>query len=536
MSLQELKNAPNFTPNIKSLIIGGQNLSIDNANPTDPVLLFNNTPISGGIIGGVSSVNTKTGAVSITSGTGIGIDNTGSSIVITNTQPNTSAVKSLNNLINDVSIVGTGGTTVSKNGQIITVNSNQLATGVNSLNTKLGQLLITGGTNITIDNDATPLGIVINGVVPSFIQETTGGTSVKCDNSTKNILINSDTASIIGTSETDITFTSNNGNIKLQTHNNESSYIELSSFGFDIQAGDGSTAHFGVEGDVNMISKNPSTNAENSKIELLPIVLGGGVKISNVNGGINLNTLNNPITLVANNNGEISVGNDGSIKLSSTIQTASIEIKTDNTIALSADNTTVNKITIATDLFLEGACNFNVNGNYGSENNVLTIFEGYPAWKPPTYPTSSSPITYNTTGSSYDITDTTVSPFNVNDITVFIPRITASITSLSFGVSFIKTNILALPTSGFLCLTVKTNDNIITQSVKSYDLLSVSKFLTDDIPFVDNITTILPQDSNTTPAGFYISASIGGFNADVFGITIQTNNVYITPLTLTSNV
>lgn len=132
---------------------------------------------------GVVSLNTLVGNLTIIPGTGIAVSNVGSSqIEITNTEPGTtytggtgisvtgavisnSGVLSMNSLTGALNITAGSGITVTPSGTSIQISAS--SSGVSSLNSLTGFLNITAGTDITITPSGSSIQVTYSGGFPS---------------------------------------------------------------------------------------------------------------------------------------------------------------------------------------------------------------------------------------------------------------------------------------------------------------------------------------------------------------------------------
>lgn len=135
---------------------------------------------TGGGGGGVTSVNTLQGALTIAGGSGIAISGAGSTITVTAVGAS-NPVASLNTLSGNLNLVGDQGVTVTAQGAdtLLISYDGGASVSVTSLNDLTGALNIVAGDGITIDATTTPGSILITNTMSALqtVSNTTDGTA-----------------------------------------------------------------------------------------------------------------------------------------------------------------------------------------------------------------------------------------------------------------------------------------------------------------------------------------------------------------------
>lgn len=140
------------------ILVAGTNVTIA-SDPIANTVTINST---GGGGGGVTSLNTLQGALTLAGGTGITVSGSGSTLTVSAVGA-ANPVASLNTLSGNLNLVGDQGITVTAQGAdtLLISYDGGASTSVTSLNSLTGALNIVAGTGITIDATTTPGSIVV---------------------------------------------------------------------------------------------------------------------------------------------------------------------------------------------------------------------------------------------------------------------------------------------------------------------------------------------------------------------------------------
>jgi len=457
MSLVELKNAPELIPSVKSITLSDNPLTVDNStNP--PTLLLNNIPVGGSIINGVTSVNDKTGRVSIIQGTNINIDNTGNDIVISaQNQFPVSYLTSLNGLSDAVNLqsltpttlnittsgqtinfqtpnfiagltagnegISIGGTatdkTVSNEGVISVSNTddNIEITGTNQnpvinlspaisvnrlevftetiLNTSALTLKDSYGSNkqFVRNNAGFPEWQTVNFV--EYLNELQGAVSITGDDTiTVGKSGNSVTLTVPPPTLPDFVSAINNlvsnvgivgdDTITVGTDGNNNITLTVpppASAG--VSAVNELSGAVGIVGDATI---TVGTDGNNITLTVPPPASAGVSSVNELTGGVGIvgdSTITvgndgNNVTLTVPPHGVDSLGDGTNTNVSGTAGGQFI-VNLNESITLTS--VVASTVQAQTGFILDGAGTININGDNGSENQVIQIFEGYPKWK-----------------------------------------------------------------------------------------------------------------------------------------------------------
>lgn len=149
------------------VLVAGENVTLTPDSGANTITIDST---GGGGTGGVTSVNTLQGALTIASGTGIAVSAMGSTITVSATGA-ANPVATLNTLSGNLNLVGEGGITVTAQGAdtLLVTYDGGASVAVTSLNTMTGDVTLVAGTGITIDSETTPGSIVIT-APPTGIQ------------------------------------------------------------------------------------------------------------------------------------------------------------------------------------------------------------------------------------------------------------------------------------------------------------------------------------------------------------------------------
>jgi len=149
------------------VLVAGENVTL---TPDEGANTITIDSTGGGGTGGVTSVNTLQGALTIASGTGIAVSAMGSTITVSATGA-ANPVATLNTLSGNLNLVGEGGITVTAQGAdtLLVTYDGGASVSVTSLNTLTGDVSLVAGTGINIDSTTTPGSIVIT-APPTGIQ------------------------------------------------------------------------------------------------------------------------------------------------------------------------------------------------------------------------------------------------------------------------------------------------------------------------------------------------------------------------------
>lgn len=141
------------------VLLAGTNVTLA-SDPIANTITINST---GGGGGGVTSLNTLQGALTIAQGSGIAVSALGSTITISAVGA-ANPVASLNTLSGNLNLVGAQGITVTAQGAdtLLISYDGGASVSVTSLNSLTGALNIAAGTGISIDATSTPGSIIVN--------------------------------------------------------------------------------------------------------------------------------------------------------------------------------------------------------------------------------------------------------------------------------------------------------------------------------------------------------------------------------------
>lgn len=303
-----LGNVPNgpFVNSVNSIsgavtIAGSGSASVTNSGQNVTV----NVPA----IPNATTVNGIDGNVQIVAGANMTVtpDATGKTITLTSSGGGeTGGVPSVNNITDSVTINGSGATTVSTAGNIITVNSPVVTPGVPSVNGESGAITISGGGTTTVTNSGGNITVstpaVDTGVVSLNSQKgaltITGSGATTVTNTGGSFTVSSpvvDPGVTAITAGEGISVSGNTGNV---TINNIGIRSILSNAGIEAQTESGVTSLFntgvlsvnGITGAPYIVSTDGITDSVSSNI----ITLSGPVK--EVTTAVNVNTLVEPGT------------------------------------------------------------------------------------------------------------------------------------------------------------------------------------------------------------------------------------------------
>ena len=416
MSLVELKNAPELIPSVKSITLSDNPLTVDNStNP--PTLLLNNIPVGGSIISGVTSVNDKTGRVSIIQGTNLNIDSTGNDIVISaQNQFPVSYLTSLNGLSDAVNLQSLTPTTlnITTSGQTINFQTPNFIAG-----------LTAGNEGISIGGTATDKTVSNEGV----ISVSNTDDNIEITGTNQNPVINLSPDINANRLEVFTEIMLNNGALMLKDSYGSNKQFLRNNAGFpewqtvnyvdtlnELQGAVGivgdATITVGTDGNNITLTVPPpapsgvsavnelsgavgivgdatitvGTDGNNITLTVPPPASAGVSSVNELTGGVGIvgdstitvGTDGNNITLTTPPHGVDSLG-DGTNTNVSGIAGGQFIVNLNESITLTS--VVASTVQAQTGFILDGAGTISINGDNGSENQVIQIFEGYPKWK-----------------------------------------------------------------------------------------------------------------------------------------------------------
>lgn len=140
------------------ILVAGTNVTLA-SDPVANTVTINST---GGGGGGVTSLNTLQGALTLAAGSGIAVSGSGSTITVSAVGA-ANPVASLNTLSGNLNLVGDRGITVTAQGAdtLLIAYDGGTSVAVTSLNSQTGALNIVAGAGITVDGSSTPGSIIV---------------------------------------------------------------------------------------------------------------------------------------------------------------------------------------------------------------------------------------------------------------------------------------------------------------------------------------------------------------------------------------
>jgi hypothetical protein len=362
-------------------ILGGSGIQVS-GNSTSDTIVLNYT----GDTTFVDTLNSLTGAVVLSGGSGIGVQTAGQNINITYTG-SAGGVTSIESLTGAVDISGGTGISISTAGSSINI----VNSGVNSVEGLTGAVDLSGGTGIGISTAGSSVGITNNGVVS--LQTLTGA----------------------------LTFSGNNISIGTSGSNT----ITLSA----ATGGGGSTNSFGT-----ISSPGQSSIVADQVNEVLNVVGLSGITISTSTGTNTLNIGQNIVNTGMTGGGiaywdgtKITNTSDFSYDPGSNELTFDVQAFFNTNVSMNVGLTISEQISFGHMLLAKPSLATPANGDYGAGSKIIKFFTG-------TSLTEGQVYSVNTSGSAKDMVVVAVNTSAADGVLVEgVVKVSTSLTGSSIG-------------------------------------------------------------------------------------------------------